>query len=239
MKPNLSMRPLYLQIRDHFVALIASGEWQAGRQIDSEAGLANTLGVSVGTVRKALDTLEAEGLVTRRQGRGTKVNDQTADDASVLYSNLRIGDGQRVSGTVASHVTELVDSNPTEQLHLKIGGGEKIFRCVRVRKFDETPFMHEQLTVPQRLMPDLKPEDFMDPRVTTLGARRNGILIGPAQERVSIELASAEVAEALGIAVGKPLLRLERTIFSITSKPLEWRVAVCDLHEKYYMADIT
>ena len=48
-KPRLLIKPLYLQVRDHFLELIASGEWEADRPIKSELDLASGLEVSVGT----------------------------------------------------------------------------------------------------------------------------------------------------------------------------------------------
>jgi GntR family transcriptional regulator len=69
-------RPLYLQLRDALAERIAQGEWRPGSAIPNESDLAREFGVSAGTMRKALDLMEAERLLTRRQGRGTFVNDQ-------------------------------------------------------------------------------------------------------------------------------------------------------------------
>ena len=54
-----------------------SGEWKPGSAIPNESDLAREFGVSAGTMRKALDLMEGEHLLTRRQGRGTFVNDQS------------------------------------------------------------------------------------------------------------------------------------------------------------------
>ena len=68
-------QPLYLQLRDALAERIARGEWKPGIAIPGEGDLARQLGVSKGTVRKSLDLLESEGLLSRRQGRGTFVID--------------------------------------------------------------------------------------------------------------------------------------------------------------------
>ena len=133
-RPALSARPLFQQIRDHFLELIASGEWAPGRLIGSEIELASQLGVSVGTVRKALDSLETDGLVTRRQGRGTQVNDQTATEHAIRFSNLRVGDGERVSGGVATYACEIELADAEEQHRLKLSPSDTVFRCERVRE---------------------------------------------------------------------------------------------------------
>lgn len=67
--------PLYIQVRNAIAERISQGEWKPGVLIPNERALAQAFGVSSGTMRKALDLLEYEGTLTRKQGRGTFVND--------------------------------------------------------------------------------------------------------------------------------------------------------------------
>jgi len=97
---RFSTRPLYLQLRDALAERIAHGEWKPGTAIPNESDLAREFGVSSGTMRKALDMMEAEHLLTRRQGRGTFVNDQSSDEMAMRFNNVRNREGQRVSGRV-------------------------------------------------------------------------------------------------------------------------------------------
>jgi GntR family transcriptional regulator len=69
--------PLWRQLADILRQRIASGELDAGRVMPSETRLSQEFGLARGTVVKALDALEEEGLVTRVQGRGTFVKRQT------------------------------------------------------------------------------------------------------------------------------------------------------------------
>src|SRR5262245_50810624 len=89
MTSRFSTKPLYIQVRDVLTERIATGEWKPSAAIPNEGDLAREFGVSSGTMRKALDMLEDEKLLTRRQGRGTFVNDQTLGDLAVRYSNIR------------------------------------------------------------------------------------------------------------------------------------------------------
>ncbi len=66
--------PLYQQVMRVLMQRIAAGEYRVS--LPAEGDLARELGVSSGTVRKALDALEAEGVLERRQGRGTFVREQ-------------------------------------------------------------------------------------------------------------------------------------------------------------------
>jgi len=93
---RFSTRPLYLQVKDMLIERILAGTWQPGAAIPNEIELSRELGISVGTVRKALDEMEGERLISRRQGRGTFVIDQTSDECAIRFSNIRDPDGTRL-----------------------------------------------------------------------------------------------------------------------------------------------
>jgi GntR family transcriptional regulator len=95
---GLSTKALYLQVRDMLAQRITTGEWKAGLALPNEAELALAVGVSLGTMRKALKILEAEKLVTRRGGRGTSVNDPTSDEVVCRFIRMRTADGESCSG---------------------------------------------------------------------------------------------------------------------------------------------
>ena len=63
-------RPLYSQVYETLVKRIADGVWRPGQVLPSEQALALQLGVSQGTVRKALDALAVDKIIDRRQGKG-------------------------------------------------------------------------------------------------------------------------------------------------------------------------
>src|SRR6476660_936637 len=85
---KLGFRPLYQQVRDMFVQRLVEGQWLPGQALPSEMELASEIGVSQGTVRKALDALAAENLVVRRQGRGTFVAEH--DEARILFQFFKL-----------------------------------------------------------------------------------------------------------------------------------------------------
>ncbi len=65
--------PLHIKITELLSREIAAGHWQAGERLPPESELAATLGVAVGTLRKALAQLEQQSVIERRQGSGTYV----------------------------------------------------------------------------------------------------------------------------------------------------------------------
>ena len=97
-RDKFSIEPLYVQVRNLLAQRLASGVWPPGSALPNEMELARELGVSSGTVRKALDSLESDRLVVRRQGRGTFVVDQASGDVAARFSNIRNGEGRRIGG---------------------------------------------------------------------------------------------------------------------------------------------
>src|SRR6185437_16486774 len=85
---TFSYRPLYIQVKDSLIRRLIDGAWQPGQIIPSETDLAREIGVSQGTIRKALDTMTAENLLVRRQGRGTYVAEPA--ESRILFQYFRI-----------------------------------------------------------------------------------------------------------------------------------------------------
>lgn len=83
------LRPKYLQVKRDLSQSLRSCQFEAGLQLPSEKELANSNGVSIGTIRQALSAMEKEGLIRREQGRGTFVNASAINqEARTDQSNL-------------------------------------------------------------------------------------------------------------------------------------------------------
>lgn len=140
---RFSTRPLYLQVKDTLIQRIAAGAWKPGAAIPNEIELSRELGISVGTVRKALDEMENERLISRRQGRGTFVIDQTSNEHAVRFSNIRDRDGSKIAGdTESSSVLEGTASD-YEARNLQLRIGEPVYRIRRVLSHKGAPLMAE------------------------------------------------------------------------------------------------
>jgi GntR family transcriptional regulator len=234
---HFSIRPLYLQLRDALTERIATGAWKPGAAIPNEGDLAREFGVSPGTMRKALDLLESARLVTRRQGRGTFVNDQSSEEFADRFINIRGPGGERLIGDVESaEITERA-ANETECAQLSLQSGDKVYRVQRVRLFDGRPLMFEIATMPATLFPGLEEMSSFAHRIVCL-AQKYGILLGRAEERISIAAAPLEVAQALSVARDAPVAVLDRVVRTIDGRPVEWRIAWCDLARNYYLAQM-
>jgi GntR family transcriptional regulator len=235
---RLWTRPLYLQLRDALAERIASGEWKPGVTIPNEGDLAREFGVSAGTMRKALDLMEGDRLLTRRQGRGTFVNDQASQELALRFCNVRLPTGERVADTVqALEITE-GSANPVESRRLGLGNDDAVFRMTRVRLRKEQAYMAETVVLPAALFPGLPEDRTVSPRIIAL-CQKYGILLGKAEERVSLGSATPAVAKTLGIPAATSTLVLDRVVLALDGRPVEWRTAHCHLQDMHYLSEMS
>ena len=222
-------RPLYLQLRDALASRVASGQWKAGLAIPNESDLAREFGVSAGTTRKALDLMEAERLVTRRQGRGTFVNDQTANDLAFRFCNIRTLDGRRVAGQFMEVRIAEAQANEAECERLNLEGDDRVYRITRLRMDGGRPLMAEEASLPAALFPNLSDEVT---QIVTL-AHQHGIILGGAEERIWTGVAVPTVAKLLSIPSNSSVLGLDRVTHALDGRRVEWRMGYCYLGNEY------
>lgn len=142
MSSPLQKSPLYVQVRDALATRIATGVWKPGAVLPSEQDLAREFGVSSGTMRKALDQLEQDHLIDRRQGHGTFVIDQAVPENAFRFSNLRDKEGGQIVNFKSELLSQSIGlADAQEQEHLQIGPDDKVVRTRRLRTHAGHPLM--------------------------------------------------------------------------------------------------
>jgi GntR family transcriptional regulator len=232
----LGFRPLYRQVRDVLVKRIADGTWQAGQALPSEAEIAAEIGVSQGTVRKALDEMTAENLVTRRQGRGTFV--ARHDDARILFQFFKLMPDSGEKRFPESRVLS-VSTGPEPEAAQMLGlhDEDPIIRIERVRSLNGERCILESICLPAHLFRGLEARELPN-NLYELYASEYGVTIARATERLKAVAAKARQAKLLGGAVRDPLLRIDRTAFALDGHPVEWRVSLCRTDAMHYLSDL-
>ena len=233
----LSHRALYLQVRDILVGRIASGDWKPGLAISNEADLAREIGVSTGTVRRALELMETERLVTRRQGRGTFITDPSTDELTGRFSKICAPTGERVHGSVGAQSLAEGVANDQECRRLGLSIGDAVYRIDRVRGHGGQSFSVEHATLPAALFPGLASKAEIAHDIGAL-AQQYRLLLGKGEERISVVVPPAAVADTLNIASDASVMRLDRVVFMLDGPAIEWRIAHCGLGGSYYLVDM-
>jgi GntR family transcriptional regulator len=228
-------QPLYLQLRDALAERIASGEWKAGDVIPNEIDLAQELGVSQGTVRRALDLLESEHVVTRRQGRGTFVNDPRSQELAHRFDGFFLADGAAARTEASTLKVVIEEASDCERARLQLPTGANVYRISRIRSHLGKSFLIECASLPATLFPQLV-ERAVQLRPLVEIAQAYSLLLGKAEERILVGVCSPSAAEALNLAEGTHVLMLDRIIWTRDKRPAEWRRAECVLDGMYYQA---
>ena len=233
---DLGFRPLYRQVRDVLVKRIADGVWQAGQALPSEPEIAAELGVSPGTVRKALDEMTAEKLVVRRQGRGTYVSRH--DDARILFQFFKLVPDSGKPTFPDSRVHAVSKSADAEAAKiLKLKSRDLVLQIDRVRFLQGEACVLERIHLPATLFPQMETRDLPN-NLYELYAAEYGVTIGRASEKLKAVAAAESDAEALGVAAGTPLLRIDRLAYDLDARPAEWRVSMCRTDTIHYWSDL-
>jgi GntR family transcriptional regulator len=229
-------RPLYAQVRERLVARIRSGVWKPGQLIPNEFEIAAEFGVSQGTARKAISELAAEGLVVRRQGRGTFVVEHTPAHVLFRFFNIFDDAGLAVIPDSMDVRSDLAEADDDERRALGLGDAQRVIRITRTRTRDGVPFIKEAIALPESLFPGLFGHAALPNTLYDLYQREYGALVMRTDDRLSAAAADAETAAALGIPPGGPLLRIDRVAFGLDDARLEWRVSLCHLDRAHYLA---
>ncbi len=232
---RLDARPLYQQVESVLISRIASGVWPPGHSLPAEPELAAELGVSQGTVRKALAELERRNLIERRQGRGTTVLRHTGDTARFHFYRLRDLEGREVVSRIVVLSCTPAEANAEEAAALKLPEGTPVYRLRRIRLVDGVPRIFERCTLVAERLPGFHlPEGEFSTELYVHFQRAHGVTIEHAEEELSAQAAGPEEASLLNLETGKPLLMVERIAYDIARRVVEHRVSLIDTKRYRY-----
>ena len=237
---GLTLNPLYKEVKTRLTRGLASGEWKPGEAIPSEARLSERFGVSIGTIRKAIDELVAERLLLRQQGRGTFVATHTEDRTLFYFFHIVGKDGSREVPAIELLSFRKAAANAAEAGRLAIAKGAAVLRIQNLLRLAGRPVIFDEITVPQALFPDLDQEVFGGRVGTIYGLyqARYAITVTRISERISAAHPPARVAGQLRIATDTPALVIRRVAHTYDETPVEYRVSWVKTGRHEYLADL-
>jgi len=232
--------PLYKEVKNRLMRGLVAGEWKPGQAIPSEAQLAGRHGVSVGTVRRAVDELAAEKIVQRRQGSGTYVATHTEDRQLYYFFHIvgRNSGKEPPAHELLSFRVEKADGETASRL--QIGRGERVYRIHNVLKIAGRPVVFDEITLPAASFPDLTKPLFAARAGTIYGLyqSRYGINVIRISERLSAARVSPRQAAGLKLREGEPALIIRRVAYTYHDTPVEYRVSCVNTSEHEYLSDL-
>jgi len=213
-----SERPLYKQLMQRLRNDITAGVYPAGERIPGEQALCAAYGVSRVTVRKALEEIVREGLLVRRQGKGTFVaQEKIKRDLGHITSFSRAC--AQIGQTAQTRLIERKVEAATEEDRLKLNlpKGGKVLSVCRLRLSDNKPVMLEYNRFPAALK--FLQDDPLSGSLYALLAD-NGLIPSRAVHDISLGHAGGQIGKLLGTGDGDALLRLDQVVYDQHDRPL-------------------
>jgi GntR family transcriptional regulator len=234
--------PLYREVKHKLMESLRGGEWKAGQMIPAEKRLCERYGVSVGTLRKAVDELTAENILIRHQGRGTFVASHSQDRYMFGFFHICPKNGNKEYPQVEfiSLTKEKADADSARRLG--VGKGSKLVRIVNRLSLAGRPVIIDQILLPERFFPGLSEIQVRERRTTLYQLYQDiyGVAVLRTEERLDAEAASEDVAELLGIDEGTPLLHIVRRAMTFRDEVVELRHSwVLTTDHDYFAGDDT
>lgn len=226
MKPELEHdmpMPLYLQVKAWIQEQIRQEIWPEHYKLVNEIDLANNLGVSRGTVRRAISELIDEGLLVRIHGRGTFVAskrlEQPLAERLVAFSEDLISRGIPFE----TQVLEQSVIQPTEPLAslLAVPPPGKVLFLKRVRFVGQEPLILLHNYVVHAYCPGIEQIDFTQYRLFEVLEERYDLRLDWGRRTFEAQAAIQEIAGYLGISECAPVMKLEQVVFLDDGSPIE------------------
>jgi GntR family transcriptional regulator len=222
--PMTKYHQIYLLLREQ----LHEGTFAQG--LPGELALMKQFSVARVTVRRALEQLAAEGMISREPGRGTRALDVSATRAPAhaekgqraqltgLLENL-VSMGLRTSVRVLEVETVTASANVAQALQLKVG--DPVQKAIRVRSTKDGPLSHITTYVPGDIGRKFGRRELARKPILVL-LEESGVKVGRAQQTISAKLADVLVARHLDVAVGSALLAVRRLIYDDQERPIQW-----------------
>ena len=213
--------PRYTQLYRHLSEVITSGALEANAQLPPERDLAEMADVSRVTLRKAVAQLVQEGMLEQRRGAGTFVRPQPPRMEHSLSALVSFTEYMRQRGkTSSSQILRrgLFLPSPDEQMALGLAAADRVARVERLRSADGMPMALEWSSLPMDILPE--PEGVETSLYDVLRALGNAPT--RAVQRITAVNLASEDAGLLHLAIGAAVLRIDRTAYLPSGRPIEF-----------------
>ena len=214
--PPLQSQPLAERAREMLLGAIREDRFPAGR-LPPEAELAEQLGISRGTLRAALQSLSAEGVVSRRRRHGTFVNQHVLRSSMPLnrlvsFATLIEQSGYGASTDPRQHHTGRAQAD--EAAELGLAEGTPVLRLFRLHRADGEPVISVADVIPRERL--IHPPSRLRNAETTFTflAENTDTVADYATAEIVPRVADSHEPAELGLAPGTPYIQLREVLFN-------------------------
>lgn len=211
--------PLYKQVYNELLARIQSGEYASGSSIPSEPKLKQEFGVSIITIRRAINELSLDGLIDARQGIGCFVREVSQIPSIVGLSSFTsdVASGRlRVVRTLMQD--ELVKAEPDIASKLNIVSGSMLRHLLRLDYESGKPFSYDEVYIIPSMATNLTPDIAGSPLFMHLWQEASGLELTHTDYEIWVEQANRLDDSLLKIDI--PVLVTGELIHDSNNRPI-------------------
>jgi GntR family transcriptional regulator len=216
--------PLYEHVKRRISEAILLGTWSPGAVLPGEVMLAAQFGVSVGTIRRALADLTAEGMLVRRRRSGTVVTGRAPQHSLRFffqYFRLHCEDGTLLRSDPQVLALAQGPATAEEETSLALQRGALVIRLHRLRRVAGRPVMHERIALAAHHAPGFPTQEAEVPALLYLYLlERHGIRIAAIREQVSAALADAADIRLLSLRPPAAVLVIDEVAYDQAGDPM-------------------
>jgi len=215
--------PLHAQVEEALLKSMAEGALPPGSRLPAEDHLVERFAVSRTTIRTAIQSLVARGLVEIRRGKGTFVTQPTITQELTELTGF-VEDMRALGRQPSARVLDrrLVAASETVARQLSLQRGAAVARIQRVRIADGIPLSFDETYLPQELGEKIMADDLENHPIFSLLEQKYAMPLLEAEYRLAAVAAHGTVARALGMQAGSPIFLIERTSFSAGRRPVDY-----------------
>ena len=213
--------PRYHRIAEALRERIGSGQLAAGARLDNQRKLARSFGVTLMTLRQALELLERDHLITRRHGLGTFVAAPSID-YDILQLRRFAGDLSGKGEHVATRLlgTRFATADRRVAVALRLSPNARVLGLERLRLVDGHPMSLQRSFLPSPIGDEVVRADLALTPLHQVLEFKLGVVITHARETVSAVRLGRREARDLGCRAGEPAFESERVSFNATGAPI-------------------
>jgi GntR family transcriptional regulator len=232
--------PLYKGVQRALLERLASGELKPGQLIPSERQLATEFGVSIGTLRKAIDDLVEQRILIRQQGKGTYVATHDRERLLFYFFHIVPHIGLKSYPLVEFAFFHKAEANEEVAKRLKLPTGAPIFHIRNRLSLDAQPVSVDDLYIDQARFPTLSAAQFKERSSTIYNLYQEafGFTVVKTEERLRAEAVDADHAKLLKIKQGAPVLTIRRSAIDMRGEVVELRISTVNTENHEYFAEL-
>lgn len=220
---------LFEQVSQSISRLISEGHWKPGEMLPNEAELAKSFNVSQGTMRRALKMLVENGVLVRRQGRGTFVAEFCANEQIVYKRYIRLQPDDPSTDELNPTRAKLICFEripaPVNVAHLlQIDMGQEVVHAARTLSASSGLVTYDEIWGIGKDFEKMTAENLAHHREKLLYAfyqRELGISITKCEERIKAALLPAGLCSTFNLPYPQPVIEILRTAFTFDDRPIE------------------